>query len=121
MHVMHTLKPLPWGFDLQKDVFLLQGQIALSDGPDRAYLLMDAPAGDTVGLWLTIHPKAAELLEQVLALRTGPAFLGSRPWVLSWIRDGRVPAPNPDHPAAALRDVGPCLATLKGQPCQTLN
>lgn len=90
MHVMHTLIDLAQGFDLQRDVHLLRGELAHSPGPDRAYLLLDAPQQETVGLWLTGQPHAAALLAQVLALRTGPALLGSRPWALSWIRDGRV-------------------------------
>lgn len=90
MHVMHTLIDLPHGFDLQRDVHLLRGEVEHSPGPDRAYLLLDAPQQETVGLWLTAQPQAAQLLAQVLALRTGPALLGSRPWSLSWIRDGRV-------------------------------
>ncbi len=90
MHVMHTLIDLPHGFDLQRDVHLLRGEIEQSPGPDRAYLLLDAPRQETVGLWLTGQPHVVVLLQQVLALCTGPAFLGSTPWSLSWIRDGRV-------------------------------
>lgn len=89
MHVMHTfIHPAP-DFDLQRDVHLLHGEIECSPGPDRAYLLLDGPNQETVGLWLT-PPSAAGLLEQVMALRTGPAFVSDVRWTLSWIRDARV-------------------------------
>lgn len=90
MECIHTLKHAA-PFELQTDVYLIQGNIARVAGPDRAYLNL-AKTGETAAIWLT-NNAAAELIERVLAVGD-PEQCRDKPWQMHWVRDGVLTVKN---------------------------
>jgi len=82
-------------FDLQADVYLRQGSILASEGPDRAYLnylYRDAQGREceeVAALWLLDEAFAAETLASGLGA-PDPQVCRIRPFRVLWIRDGLI-------------------------------
>ena len=94
MDTFHTFAGDP-GFDIQLDVHLVRGEASYSEGPDRVYLLYPYKdsAGregeETVGIWRTDEPDAAETLASILGIQDSQVC-AVRPWYVRWIRNGEI-------------------------------